>query len=117
MSFQMWSFHPGSHYASGMSLIGYEVRATDGPVGAVHEAAEEIGSTYVVVDTDPWTAGGRLLLPPRNHRARGPPRGEDTRQPNRGRGPRTPLSTVRIGTTATVSPRQHVADHYRPFHC
>lgn len=64
MSFQMWSFHPESHYASGMSLIGYEVRATDGPVGAVHEAAEEIGSTYVVVDTDPWTAGGRLLLPP-----------------------------------------------------
>jgi hypothetical protein len=44
-------------------LTGYEVEAIDGSIGKVDEATNEIGGSYVVVDTGPWIFGKKVLLP------------------------------------------------------
>jgi hypothetical protein len=38
-------------------------RATDGGIGKVDEATNEVGSSYIVVDTGPWIFGKKVLLP------------------------------------------------------
>ncbi|MGW6691804.1 PRC-barrel domain-containing protein [Streptomyces sp. NPDC054961] len=59
----MWSYTSDSHYSPGTVLTGFKVEATDGHIGKVDEATEEIGSSYVVVDTGPWIFGKEVLLP------------------------------------------------------
>jgi len=44
-------------------LAGYEVEAIDGSIGKVDEATNEVGGSYVVVDTGPWIFGKKVLLP------------------------------------------------------
>ena len=48
---------------SGLDLIGYSVEATDGGVGKIDDATNEVGSSYIVVDTGPWIFGKHVLLP------------------------------------------------------
>ena len=35
----------------------------DGSIGKVDEATNEVGSSYLVVDTGPWIFGKKVLLP------------------------------------------------------
>ncbi|MEU2159081.1 PRC-barrel domain-containing protein [Streptomyces sp. NPDC019396] len=115
MSFDMWAYHPESHHTPGMVLIGYTVVATDGDVGIVHEDIEELGSTYVVVDTDPWVFNGPVLLPAGTimrvdrhaktilvNRTRDEIRHAPAYEPKRHRG--------------DSQYRDNVADYYRPFY-
>jgi hypothetical protein len=44
-------------------LTGFEVEAKDGSIGSVDEATNELGSSYIVVDTGPWIFGKHVLLP------------------------------------------------------
>jgi hypothetical protein len=44
-------------------LAGYKVEATDGGIGKVDEATDDVGSSYLVVDTGPWIFGRKVLLP------------------------------------------------------
>ena len=44
-------------------LSGYSVEATDGGIGKIDETTEEIGSSYIVVDTGPWIFGKKVMLP------------------------------------------------------
>jgi hypothetical protein len=44
-------------------LHGYGVEALDGSIGKVDEATNEIGSSYIVVDTGPWIFGKKVMLP------------------------------------------------------
>ena len=44
-------------------LSGYSVEAIDGSIGKVDEATNEIGGSYIVVDTGPWIFGKKVLLP------------------------------------------------------
>ena len=44
-------------------LIGYSVEATDGSIGKIDDATNEVGRSYVVVDTGPWIFGKHVLLP------------------------------------------------------
>ena len=44
-------------------IEGYEVEAIDGSIGKVDEATNEVGGSYVVVDTGPWIFGKKVLLP------------------------------------------------------
>ena len=44
-------------------LTGYEVEAIDGGIGKVDEATNEVGGSYIVVDTGPWIFGKKVLLP------------------------------------------------------
>ncbi|MFD3872813.1 PRC-barrel domain-containing protein [Streptomyces sp. NPDC058623] len=60
---EMWSYNPESHYTPGAKLVGFKVEATDGNIGKIDEATEEVGSSYIVVDTGPWIFGKEVLLP------------------------------------------------------
>jgi len=43
-------------------LIGYSVDATDGSIGKIDDATNEVGGSYVVVATGPWIFGKHVLL-------------------------------------------------------
>jgi hypothetical protein len=49
--------------AYGSDLTGYSVEATDGGIGKIDEATNDVGSSYIVVDTGPWIFGKKRMLP------------------------------------------------------
>ena len=44
-------------------ITAFDVEATDGSIGSVHEASFGAGSSYIVVDTGKWTFGKKVVLP------------------------------------------------------
>jgi hypothetical protein len=48
---------------AGVDLTGYSVEATDGSIGKIDEATNEVGGSYIVVDTGPWIFGKHVVLP------------------------------------------------------
>jgi hypothetical protein len=46
-----------------MDLTGFEVEAKDGSIGKIDEASNDVGASYIVVDTGPWIFGKKVLLP------------------------------------------------------
>ncbi|WP_411103056.1 PRC-barrel domain-containing protein [Streptomyces sp. cmx-4-9] len=60
---ELWNYGPDSRYPAGARLIGFKVEATDGHIGKVDEHTEDVGSSYIVVDTGPWIFGKEVLLP------------------------------------------------------
>jgi hypothetical protein len=44
-------------------LIGFSVEALDGSIGKIDEASNEVGASYLVVDTGPWIFGKKVMLP------------------------------------------------------
>ena len=46
-----------------IDLTGFKVEAMDGDIGKVDEATNEIGSSFVVVDTGPWIFGKKVMIP------------------------------------------------------
>ena len=44
-------------------LVGFDVEATDGHIGKIDEASNDVGSSSVVVDTGPWIFGSKVVLP------------------------------------------------------
>jgi hypothetical protein len=48
---------------STMNLEGFSIEAIDGSIGKIDEATNDVGSSYVVVDTGPWIFGKKVLLP------------------------------------------------------
>jgi PRC-barrel domain len=44
-------------------LTGFSVEALDGSIGKVDEASNDVGVSYLVVDTGPWIFGKKVLLP------------------------------------------------------
>ena len=44
-------------------LTGFSVEALDGSIGKVHEASNDVGDSYIVVDTGPWIFGKKVMLP------------------------------------------------------
>ena len=46
-----------------MDLSGFSVEALDGGIGKVDKATNEVGGSYLVVDTGPWIFGKKVLLP------------------------------------------------------
>lgn len=45
------------------NLTGYKVEATDGSIGKVDEATDEVGGAAIVVDTGPWIFGRKVVIP------------------------------------------------------
>ena len=45
------------------NLSGMSVEAVDGSIGKVDEATNDVGASYIVVDTGPWIFGKKVLLP------------------------------------------------------
>ena len=60
-SMEIWAYRDKT--ITGLDLTGSSVEATDGSIGKVDDATNEIGSSYIVVDTGPWIFGKHVLLP------------------------------------------------------
>jgi hypothetical protein len=45
-------------------LTGFKVEAVDGGIGKIDETSNEVGGSYVVVDTGPWILERRCFFPP-----------------------------------------------------
>ena len=59
---ELWTYRDAETLEE-VDVTGFEVEATDGEVGTVEEAAYELGSSWLVVDTGPWIFGRKVLLP------------------------------------------------------
>jgi hypothetical protein len=62
MQVDMWTYQEADTVED-VDLTGFEVEATDGQVGKIEDAAYELGSSWLVVDTGPWIFGKKVLLP------------------------------------------------------
>ena len=60
-SVQMWSFRDTT--LTQQNLSGLSVEALDGSIGKVDEATNDVGGSFIVVDTGPWIFGKKVLLP------------------------------------------------------
>jgi len=58
---EFWTYREQSF--GSIDLAGYKVEATDGEIGKVDEASNDVGSSYIVVDTGPWIFGKTVMLP------------------------------------------------------
>jgi hypothetical protein len=57
----LWSYREQT--ITQTDLSGFTVEAVDGKIGKIDEATNEIGGSYVVVDTGPWIFGKKVMLP------------------------------------------------------
>ena len=46
-----------------LDVTGFDVEAADGSIGKVDEATQDVGESYLVVDTGVWIFGKKVLLP------------------------------------------------------
>ena len=58
----IWSYRDTARTET-TDVVGFEVEATDGGIGKVDEATNEVGQSYVIVDTGPWIFGKKRMLP------------------------------------------------------
>lgn len=59
-----WTYRTSAgRTAQSADIVGYEVHATDGHIGKVDEASDDVGRSQIVVDTGPWIFGRKVLLP------------------------------------------------------
>jgi hypothetical protein len=47
----------------GSDIVGFSVEASDGHIGTVSDATDEVGASRIVVDTGPWMFGKKVLIP------------------------------------------------------
>ena len=45
------------------NISGLKVEALDGSIGKVDDATNDVGGSFIVVDTGPWIFGKKVLLP------------------------------------------------------
>ena len=60
-SIQIWTYRDAT--ISQRNLAGLSVEATDGSIGKVDEATNDVGASFIVVDTGPWIFGKKVMLP------------------------------------------------------
>jgi hypothetical protein len=58
---ELWTYGDASWGAADLS--GFGVEAIDGSIGKVDEASNELGASWIVVDTGPWIFGKKVMLP------------------------------------------------------
>ncbi|MEV7013123.1 PRC-barrel domain containing protein [Streptosporangium sp. NPDC051022] len=58
-----WTYRGGVFGDESLSVIGFDVEATDGKIGSVEEESNVAGDSYVVVDTGFWIFGKKVVLP------------------------------------------------------
>ncbi|MER5488419.1 PRC-barrel domain-containing protein [Streptomyces sp. NPDC002812] len=63
MTEHFWGYRETAGRLGGSDLTGYKVEASDGSIGKVDKHSDEVGSSYIVVDTGPWIFGKEVLLP------------------------------------------------------
>ena len=58
---EMWTYR--DTVTAPPNIDGYDVEAIDGSICKVDEATNDVGGSYIVVDTGPWIFGKKVLLP------------------------------------------------------
>jgi len=58
---ELWTFRETNW--STEKLVGFKVEAVDGGIGKIDEASNDVGASYIVVDTGPWIFGKKVMLP------------------------------------------------------
>lgn len=59
-----WSYRSSTGRKSDSGgMVGYKVHATDGDIGKIDRANDEVGNASIVVDTGPWIFGRQVVLP------------------------------------------------------
>jgi hypothetical protein len=58
----MWTYRTTQTPAN-LDLRGFSVEALDGSIGKIDDATDDVGASYVVVDTGPWIFGKKVMLP------------------------------------------------------
>lgn len=57
----LWTYH--SDLKGETAVVGFDVEATDGSIGRIDEASDEVGRSYIVVDTGFWIFGKKRVIP------------------------------------------------------
>ena|SRR5687767_12213678 len=57
----MWTFREETFTQT--DLTGFAVEARDGGIGKIDEATNDVGGSFLVVDTGPWIFGKKVMLP------------------------------------------------------
>jgi hypothetical protein len=57
----IWTFRETTW--STANLVGFKVEAIDGGIGKIDETSNDVGASYIVVDTGPWIFGKKVMLP------------------------------------------------------
>jgi hypothetical protein len=57
-----WSYRDSTWVRAG-DLMGYDVEATDGDLGRVDAASDDLSGSYLVVDVGSWIVGRQRLIP------------------------------------------------------
>ena len=57
-----WQYRDSS-WIQGADLVGYDVEATDGSIGKVDSATNDLSASYIVVDIGFWIFGKKRLIP------------------------------------------------------
>jgi hypothetical protein len=60
-SSDIWTYRGPSW--TGSDITGFDVEAVDGGIGSIDNATEEVGGSYLIVDTGPWIFGKKVMLP------------------------------------------------------
>jgi hypothetical protein len=60
--FELWRLPRGVAYRD-EELVGFAVRAADGPVGTVIKASAEVGRSYLILKPRPWLDASMVMLP------------------------------------------------------
>ena len=58
---EIWTYREQTW--STQDLTGHSVEAIDGGIGKIDEASNDVGASYIVVDTGPWIFGKKVMLP------------------------------------------------------
>ena len=58
---QMWTYRDST--LAQRNLGGLSVEALDGSIGKVDDATNDVGQSFIVVDTGPWIFGKKVMLP------------------------------------------------------
>ncbi|MET9604189.1 PRC-barrel domain-containing protein [Streptomyces sp. NPDC006512] len=59
----IWGYSRDAGHEKGLDLTGYKVEATDGSIGKIDKHSEDVGASYLVVDTGGWIFAKHVLLP------------------------------------------------------
>jgi hypothetical protein len=66
MAEDVWQFRESMAFSvAGVDLSGYEVVGTDGSIGTIDKASNDVRVNYVIVDTGEWLSGRQVVLPAR----------------------------------------------------
>ena len=58
---QIWTYRDST--ISQHNLSGLSVEAVDGSIGKVDDATNDVGQSFIVVDTGPWIFGKKVMIP------------------------------------------------------